>query len=158
VQYNVFPRLAAIMEKAWSPAEATDDADAVIGRMQVQGVRWMFGRTNFYADPEVVWKPAAVGTVLTMDEDGIVDGTVATAAIPDTAPSEFTATIDWGDGTHTSGTITGTGPSNRQINSLFEVSGAHRYATPGRYTGTVTLTGPQGTELSAPFTVAEPDG
>lgn len=158
VQYQVFPRLPAIMEKAWSPAEATTDADAVIGRMQVQGARWMFGGTNFYADPEVLWEPAVVGRVRTMRADGTVEGSVATAAFPDTAPSALSATIDWGDGTSSAGRIVGTVPTDRQLNSVVEVLGTHRYAAPGRYAGTVTLTGPDGVERVAPFTVDDGEG
>jgi hypothetical protein len=46
--------------------------------------------------------------------------------------SDFTATIDWGDGTTTSGGV-GLG------SGLFRVSGSHAYALPGRYTMQVTL-------------------
>ncbi|HEX6446106.1 MAG TPA: family 20 glycosylhydrolase [Streptosporangiales bacterium] len=152
IQYNVFPRLAAIMEKAWSPAEATDDADVMLARMQNQGARWMFEGTNFYADPEVAWKPAAVGTEPTADATGTVDGDVATVAVPGAAPSTLHATIDWGDGTVTDGTVTGRPPGDRQLNGLFQVGGQHHYA-PGRYAGTVHVTGPGQLDLTARFSV-----
>jgi hexosaminidase len=157
VQYNVYPRLAAIMEKAWSPADATADVDGVLARLQVQGARWLFAGTNFYVDPEVSWKPAAVGTVQTLDADQSVSQSVATVAVPGAAPSAVTATIDWGDGTTSPGTFIGEGPSDRQVNGRFQVRGTHRYTTPGRYTGTVRIAGPQGLQLTASFTVSSPD-
>jgi hypothetical protein len=62
-------------------------------------------------------------------------GVVATFTDTYTAnvPSDFTATIDWGDGTTTAGTVAGGG-------GTFSVSGTHTYATPGAKTVTVTLT------------------
>jgi hypothetical protein len=50
----------------------------------------------------------------------------------DTANS-FTATINWGDGTTTAGTVEGSG-------GMFTVDGGHRYADEGSDTATVTLT------------------
>src|SRR5262249_58706386 len=46
--------------------------------------------------------------------------------------SDFFATIDWGDGTVTQGTVVGSGAS-------FTVDGTHTYATPGTDTTTVTV-------------------
>ncbi|ONI66789.1 hypothetical protein BWI15_26685 [Kribbella sp. ALI-6-A] len=153
VQHKVFPRLAAIMEKAWSPATATTDADAVIARMQAQGARWMFGNTNFYVDPEVSWESAAVGTALTADAGRAINSAVATLAVPGASPTAISATIDWGDGTTSTGTVTGRAAADGQVNSLFAISGAHHYPNAGRYTGTVKITGPGGVDLTTTFTV-----
>jgi len=62
-------------------------------------------------------------------------GTVATFTDTDTAnvPSDFTASINWGDATITPGTVTGG-------SGTFTVSGTHTYATGGPFTVTVTLT------------------
>jgi hypothetical protein len=62
-------------------------------------------------------------------------GVVATFADTNTSnvPADFTATIDWGDGTITAGTVTGGG-------GTFSVSGTHTYSTAGGKTVTVTLT------------------
>jgi hypothetical protein len=62
-------------------------------------------------------------------------GVVATFTDTNTAnvPSDFTATIDWGDGTTTAGTVAGGG-------GTFSVSGTHTYSTAGAETVTVTLT------------------
>jgi PKD repeat protein len=62
-------------------------------------------------------------------------GTVATFTdtFAGNVPSDFLATINWGDATVTAGTVTGG-------SGTFSVSGTHTYAAPGTYTVTVTLT------------------
>lgn len=54
--------------------------------------------------------------------------TVATFTVPDTAdgPAEFTATINWGDGTASDGTVVGSG-------GMFQVTGGHTYEDAGTY-------------------------
>jgi hypothetical protein len=51
-----------------------------------------------------------------------------------TTPADFTATIDWGDGTTTAGVVANPGASN-----IFTVNGTHTYADEGTFTVTVTL-------------------
>jgi hypothetical protein len=62
-------------------------------------------------------------------------GTVATFSDANTAndAGDFTAIIDWGDGTTSTGTIVGTG-------GAYTVSGTHTYASPGTFAVLVTLT------------------
>ena len=52
------------------------------------------------------------------------------------APGDFTASIDWGDGTVTSGTISQPGG----VGTVYLVSGTHTYATSGNKTLQVTIT------------------
>jgi hypothetical protein len=61
--------------------------------------------------------------------------TVATVSDPDTAATagEYSALIEWGDGSTSSGTINGSGGS-------FTVTGSHTYAEEGTYTTKVTVT------------------
>jgi hypothetical protein len=64
-----------------------------------------------------------------------VSGALATFtdSVPGTAASDYTATVDWGDGSASSpGTITANGNG-------FTVTGSHAYGTPGAYTITVTI-------------------
>lgn len=63
-----------------------------------------------------------------------VTTTVATFtdALSAAVPGDFTATIDWGDGTVSAGTIAGGAGS-------FQVSGTHTYAATGNFSVTVTL-------------------
>src|SRR5262249_8767738 len=64
------------------------------------------------------------------------NGVVATFSAADlNAPvSDFTATIDWGDGTTSAGTITSVG------GGMFQVSGTNTYMHSGTYPVTITLT------------------
>jgi hypothetical protein len=96
----------------------------------------------------------SVGTPVTVDEADVLSGTassitgtegtsfsgqVATfndSGFPGNTASDFTATIDWGDGTTDTGApVTVTGGAG-----LFAVSGTHTYADEGNFTVTVTLT------------------
>jgi hypothetical protein len=64
-----------------------------------------------------------------------VGGTVATITDPNTSatPSAYSATIDWGDGSSSAGTIAGG-------NGAFNVTGSHAYAAGGTYPIAVTIT------------------
>jgi PKD repeat protein len=77
-------------------------------------------------------------------------GVVAVFTDTNTAavPSDFTATIDWGDGTTTPGTVSGGG-------GTFSVSGTHTYATSGTFNVIVTLTDdPPGTATATTTSTA----
>jgi hypothetical protein len=73
------------------------------------------------------------GTPLATTEGQAFSGTVATfrdPGSPDPA-SEFSASIDWGDGTTTAGTISGSAGN-------YTISGNHTYADEGTHSATVT--------------------
>jgi hypothetical protein len=77
--------------------------------------------TAFPVDFSAVEQSAFSGAVATFDDDSA------------TSPTDFTASIDWGDGTSTTpGTITANSPS-------FTVFGMHTYADEGSFTVTVTI-------------------
>jgi len=87
---------------------------------------------------------SASGTDVSAVQDQGFTGTVAKFFDPDFAAnaSNFSASIDWGDGSSpSSGSITG-GPTCTLTcpNGNFTVSGSHTYATEGTYTVTVTIT------------------
>ncbi|HEY1591106.1 MAG TPA: hypothetical protein VGF81_04890 [Solirubrobacteraceae bacterium] len=77
----------------------------------------------------------ASGTPVSATEGQAFSGNVATFTDPDTSAtaSEYSATIDWGDGTTSTGTISGSGGS-------FTVAGSHTYAEEGSYTIKTTIT------------------
>jgi hypothetical protein len=80
--------------------------------------------------------PTVSGSPVSAFEGAPFSGAVATVTDLDSAAtaSEYTATIDWGDGSPAgTGTVSGGGGS-------FTVSGGHTYAEEGSYTITTTLT------------------
>jgi hypothetical protein len=78
---------------------------------------------------------SAQGRSFSAAEGQQFNGTVATFTDPDTAStaSEYNATIAWGDGSSSAGTISGSGGN-------FTVSGGHTYAEEGTHRVTVTIT------------------
>lgn len=66
------------------------------------------------------------------------------------SPGDFTATIDWGDGSQSSGQLAGTGGE-------FTVSGSHTYAEDGNYTVQSVVSDPDGASITitGAATVAE---
>jgi hypothetical protein len=64
---------------------------------------------------------------------------------PTATPGDFTATIDWGDGSTSSGTITQPGG----VGTMFVVSGHHAYAEEGTFAITVSITDKAGNTASA---------
>jgi hypothetical protein len=87
---------------------------------------------------EVIWedpKITATGKNVSGTEGAEVNGTVATFTDPDTSAtaSEYSASIEWGDGTTSSGTVSGGSGS-------FSVSGGHTYADEGTYPVAVKIT------------------
>src|SRR6185295_15759829 len=76
-----------------------------------------------------------VATNFSVAEQSAFNGQVATfsSSTPGATPANFAATIAWGDGATTAGTITGAAGS-------FAVSGSHTYADEGAFTTTVTVT------------------
>jgi hypothetical protein len=89
----------------------------------------------------------ASGTTVSATEGASFSGTVATFNDPDTkaTASEYEATIEWGDGSKSTGTVSGSGGS-------FAVSGEHTYADEGSYTVTVKITDVDNSSNSATAT------
>lgn len=96
----------------------------------------------------------APAATLTATEAGFLTATVATFtdADPNGTVSDYTATIDWGDGSSVTGTIAA-GASGG-----FDVSGTHAYAEDGTYTVTVKIADAGGATATATssVTVSEP--
>ena len=77
---------------------------------------------------------------------------MASLAAPGAPLSSLTTRIGWGDGTTSSGTLTGTEATSTTINSLYTASGSHTYPSPGTYHATITVSRP-GSSATASFTV-----
>jgi hypothetical protein len=87
------------------------------------------------------------GTTIATTTNQAFSGTVATFSDTDTAnvAGDFAASIAWGDGTTTIGTVSGS-------TGAFTVNGSHSYALEGKYT--VTVEGADDAPGTANFTVA----
>jgi hypothetical protein len=85
-----------------------------------------------------------------------VSGTVATFtdANPTAATADFTASINWGDGSTSAGAVSG------PAGGPFSVAGSHSYAEDGTYTIRVTITDDGGSQATATSTasIADPTG
>jgi hexosaminidase len=161
VDYLVFPRLPALAEVGWSPAAArTGPGSAAyqdfLGRLAAQGGRLLASGVNFYPTPEVPWRLDLTAARVAAGHDGSFGGRLATLAAPGFPVSALSATVDWGDGATTAAAITGTAATPATVNSLYAVSGSHRYAHPGVYQGTVTVTAAGTAPVTSHFTVRWP--
>jgi hexosaminidase len=166
VDYMVFPRLLALAEVAWSPSVQRTAASPAyhdfLRRLAAQGARLQAARVNFYPSTEVPWSLDIIGTTVTASAHGQVDGPVATLSAPGFPTSTLSmcdsslgigCTIDWGDGSSTTGDVTGTNATGTQVNSLYVIFGKHTYAHPGTYHGVVTASAGNAGPVSANFTV-----
>jgi hypothetical protein len=97
---------------------------------------------------------SGTGNTLTTTETGAVSGTIATFTDKNTfnVTTDFSAVISWGDGTTSTGTITGG-------NGSFAVGGSHTYGDEGSFTVSVTFVddSPGTASISASSTVTIPE-
>ncbi len=165
VDYMAFPRLLALMEVAWSPSvqrSATSPAyQDFLQRLATQGARLQAASVNFYPSTEVPWSLDIIGSTVTANAQGRVDGPVATLSAPGFPTSTLSmcdgslgigCTINWGDGTTTTGDVSGTNATGTQVNSLYSIFGEHAYARPGTYHGVVTASAGNAAQVTADFT------
>jgi hexosaminidase len=141
IQYLVFPRLIALAEVGWSP-QASRDYQDFLPRLAAQGARLTFAGTNFYPTPEVPWRLDLAASPHVHASGRDVHGTLATLSAPGIPAGSITATIDWGDGTTSAGTVSGTAPTPTSVNSAYTITGSHRYTRPGAHHVTVTAGAP----------------
>ena len=105
----------------------------------------VIGELTVAQDPPITGK----GTSVSATEGKSFSGTVATFSDADSTAtaSQYSATITWGDGTTSSGSISGS-------LGQFTVNGSHTYAEEGSRTITVTITDADTTSNSATATSA----
>lgn len=100
--------------------------------------------------------PSASGTTLATVEGQSFSGTIASFTSPD-ALANFSATITWGDGSTSAGTVATGSPAG-----TFTVTGMHTYATPGSYAPSILISDSAGASStatsSATISLKAPDG
>ena len=157
IEFQAFPRLPATAELGWSPrydpAAAPDRTLASFeARLAPRGAAWQIRNQNFYASTQVPWRVDLAAPNLT--QSGLAfSGPVASVAAPGATLAGLTTTIDWGDGSSSAGTLTGSEATNTTINGLYTASGSHTYAAPGVYHAKITVSRP-GSSATATFTIA----
>ena len=108
---------------------------------------------NFYPSPEVSWPLTLSAADPGSGTPAGIDGTLATLSAPGVAADAITATIDWGDGTTSAGTVTGAAATSSAVNGLYSIGGDHTYAHRGNYPASVTVTGPNGATQTVQLTL-----
>ena len=125
-----------------------------------------FGTDTFTYRDQDVWGPSGTATVsitvtslsgspgasINAQAGATYQGTVATfhEANASTTVNQYSAIIEWGDQTYSTGTVTLSG-------STVTVAGSHAYAEPGSYAVSVQLTGALGSTATASGTATISD-
>ena len=169
VDYMVFPRLLALAEVGWSPSARRTATSPVyhdfLQRLATQGARLQAAGVNFYPSTQVPWTLTVTGTTLTASGHGRVHGRVATLSAPGWPTSTLSmcdsslgigCEIKWGDGSTTTGDVTGRNATGTRVNSLYGITGEHAYAHRGTYHGEVIVTAGNAAPVTAAFTVIWP--
>jgi hexosaminidase len=167
--YMVFPRLLALAEIAWSPSAHRTATSAAyrdfLRRLGGQGARLQVAGVNFYPSAQVPWPLTVIGATETANAHGQVHGAVATLSAPGFPTSTLTmcdsslgvgCTIKWGDGSTSTGDVTGTNATGATVNSLYTIFGQHTYPHPGTYRGVVIVSAGNSKPVRANFTVTWP--
>ncbi|WP_326559144.1 beta-N-acetylhexosaminidase [Micromonospora sp. NBC_01796] len=152
IEFQVFPRMPATAEIGWSPnVHPERNLASFVSRIAGHGARRQVQGQNFYASPQVPWRVDVAAPDITTDRR-TVSGEIASIATPGAAVDQVAATIDWGDGTTSAATLSGTAGTNKSINGIYSATAQHAYARDGVYRATITATRPGGT-TTAHFTV-----
>jgi hexosaminidase len=152
IDFQAFPRLPATAEIGWSPKTHPDrNLGSFVSRLAAQGVRWQLRGQNFYASPQVPWRVDVAAPDIATDQR-TVSGAIASVATPGAALDQVSATVDWGDGTTTPATLSGTPATNKSINGIYTATASHTYGRNGTYQASITAIRASGS-TTARFTV-----
>jgi hexosaminidase len=164
--YMIFPRLLALAEVAWSPSARRTAASPAyhdfLRRLATQGARLQAAGINFYPSAQVPWALTVLGTTRHAGAHGQVSGRVAILSAPGWPTSTLSmcdsslgigCEIKWGDGTTSTGDVTGTNATGTRVNSLYGITGQHVYAKPGTYHGEVIVSAGSAPSVQTSFTV-----
>jgi len=119
----------------------SDTCDCTTSETNSTGIEWTLSLDSgtsaaFSFNTLVDYPPisATGGRTFSGNAPATVSGALATFTDPQTSDtaSQFSATVNWGDGTSTPGTITGG-------NGSFTVTGSHTYTTGGSFAAGVTI-------------------
>jgi hexosaminidase len=156
IEFQAFPRLPATAEIGWSPRHDPVVApertlSSFEARLAARGAAWQIRNQNFYPSPQVPWRvdlaaPNKIHSHLAFS------GAVASVAAPGATLSSLTTRIDWGDGTSSAGTLTGTEATSTTINSPYTARASHTYALAGVYHARITVSR-AGSSATARFTI-----
>lgn len=138
MEYQVFPRIAATAEVAWTPQNQRDLQD-FLGRVSNLSTAWQAEGIHPHPAPDLTWKlqsASLYGTAV----GGKVDQPLGVISAPGKTASQLKATINWGDGKTSTGVINGNGTAGFAKVGLFSVSGRHTYQGNSPHTVTITVT------------------
>ncbi|MDW5324886.1 family 20 glycosylhydrolase [Plantactinospora sp. KLBMP9567] len=153
IEFQAFPRLPATAEIGWSPnVHPERNLASFVDRLAGHGPRWQLQGQNFHPSPQVPWRVDVAAPDVHSDTR-TVGGALASISAPGVAPDQVTATVDWGDGSSSPATVSGTAGTVTRVNGLYTATASHRYARDGVYRATVTATRPGGVTSSARFSV-----
>jgi len=141
IQFMVFPRLIALSEVGWTPQASRSYTD-FLPRLAAQGARLTLSGTYFYPTPVTPWRLDLAGSPNVRAVAGDVNGTLAALSAPGIAASSVTVTIDWGDGTTSTGDVSGTAATPTSANGIYTISGSHQYSSHGVFSVTITASAP----------------
>lgn len=152
IEFQAFPRLPAAAELGWSPRTRPErNLASFVNRLAGHGARWQLQGQNFYASPQVPWRVDVTAPDVVADRRTVA-GPIAAIAAPGATLDQVSATVDWGDGSRTPATLSGTAGTNRSVNGIYLAVANHRYRHDGVYPATITATRP-GWRATARFTV-----
>jgi hexosaminidase len=152
IEFQAFPRLPATAEIGWSPRNHPErNLASFVGRLAGHGVRWQLQGQNFYPSPQVPWRVDVAAPDIATDQRTVA-GEIASVATPGAALDQVSATVDWGDGTTTPATLSGTAGTSKSVNGIYAATASHTYGRDGVYQATITATRPGGS-TTAHFTV-----